>query len=44
MNDAQCYRFAQVLIKDLDRQINALDEVPRQPSHIEVGEAVFYEN
>jgi radical SAM superfamily enzyme YgiQ (UPF0313 family) len=36
--------FAQVLIKDLDRQIDALDEVPRQPSHIEVGEAVFYEN
>jgi Domain of unknown function (DUF4070) len=33
--------FAQVLIRDLDRQIDALDEAPRQPSHIEVGEAVF---
>jgi radical SAM superfamily enzyme YgiQ (UPF0313 family) len=36
--------FAQVLIKGLDRQIDALEEAPRQPSHVEVGEAVFYEN
>jgi hypothetical protein len=36
--------FAQVLIKDLDRQIDALDEVPRQPPHVAVGEAVFCEN
>jgi hypothetical protein len=32
--------FAQVLIKDLDRQIEALDEAPQQPSRIEVDVAV----